>query len=1023
MKLLLTFAVMAALLLSPLVIVTAQDVAQLSKPAGHLADSAGAVSDAAQQEIENVLANLSERAGVNVTVVTVKTAGKQGLPAFTRQLANRWGIGSQNATGKSLLVVVAIEDKACLAQPSRGMQRALPEGALPDMKERINALLANGQASDGLLSGIRSLVSSLAGSLGFNTDGMNQPVQSVSAASATSPTTEAAPGSGDRPATVNPSLAPVADTTTAPNAATTPEATTPSSRKTGRTNATRDTGNRAKKTQNAPPDNADDAETLSLLLTLPAADRIDKVKDFIATHPDSKERPRALEMLVSARATVGDDQLKAGDRVNGTAQLMQAIADSTPDMSDKLFSGVVSQIPIDFYYRGQRNEAFQAARLIEAKVTGNASRLLTVAGFYLAVEWGDEAARVAQSVVKLAPDMAAAHNALGLAWQVSLKLDDAATEYRRAVELDASTPGARRGLADLDRASGKFDEALTLYRDQLKAQPDDKGARAGLVLTLLELGRSEEARQELEGALKDDSRNLALLVGVAYWFLAHGRNDDGLRLAEQAANLEPRYVWGQIALTRGLIATRRTVSAERSIRFAGQYGRFPTLDYELANVLAAMGLYEEAGEVLQKSFTLKDGVIHTQLAGRRPAEAASFTELLSLERRASIFQAAPADSESNARMLKALLAFTTALKVSGDSDKIDETALVAAARDFVAGDDQMRAYRMVFASSRLLQRGIAYDVAGELANGARDSVDVAILAPAVTIAVQADELRDIRAQALAQGGTPDIPDAPTNVLANILRGRVEDLSGWALFNQEKTAAAIEHLRRAVSVLPERTPSWLSAVWHLGAALQQSGNDAEALNYYIKAYNGGANDVTRRGLIEHLYRKVKGSLDGLDEQIGGAITSVSPGANPDSVRPTEKSDAAPGASPQPAPTPTPTPESTPAPTPAATPSPEAAPTPTPTPESTPAPTSTPTPESTPVPTPSPEATPAATPSPESTPAASPTPTPTASPSPASGAAPAAESTQSKSNPSPSSTPEPGPSPRPAESRPRRIKPPQ
>src|SRR5439155_5479192 len=182
---------------------------------------------------------------------------------------------------------------------------------------------------------------------------------------------------------------------------------------------------------------------------------------------------------------------------------------------------------------------------------------------------------------------------------------------------------------------------------------------------------------------------------------------------------------------------------------------------------------------------------------------------------------------------------------------------------------EMRAYRQLYAASRLLQHGIGFQAAQELADAAREGVDAATAFSAATIAVQADELRDVRLQAIASGGTPDMPEAPRNVLANILRGRIEDLSGWALFNQDKTSEAIERLRLAVGVIPQVTPLWRTAVWHLGSALQQSGNNEEALGYYIKSYNSGANDSVRRATIEQLYRKVNGSLDGLDDRIGPA----------------------------------------------------------------------------------------------------------------------------------------------------------
>ena len=102
-----------------------------------------------------------------------------------------------------------------------------------------------------------------------------------------------------------------------------------------------------------------------------------------------------------------------------------------------------------------------------------------------------------------------------------------------------------------------------------------------------------------------------------------------------------------------------------------------------------------------------------------------------------------------------------------------------------------------------------------------------------------------------------------------MRGYIEDLAGWSLFNQDKMSEALMHLRRALSVLPERSAWWRAAQWHLGATLAATGNQQQALAAYLKGYNPAQPDPVRRAIIETLYRKVNGSLDGLDARLGTA----------------------------------------------------------------------------------------------------------------------------------------------------------
>ena len=622
------------------------------------------------------------------------------------------------------------------------------------------------------------------------------------------------------------------------------------------------------KQQGEPAVAEDEEETVSLTLVLPVAERVGKLKEFLETHPDSKERPRAIEYLVSAHAAVGDQKLKNGDTAIGIDHMLRAIEEAdAATTSANLFTGVIAQIPTNLYMRGERDAAFKAARQIETKFGADPKRLLTLAGFYLSIERGDETIRLAESAAKLAPELAEAHRMLAVGNHISLRLDEAAAEYKRTLELDPASKVSRVSLADLYRASGKAEEALALYNEQLASDPKDRAARAGKVISLLDLSRAEEADKELQAALTEEPRNLPLLSGAAYWFAAHGNSEKAFDFARRAVAVESRYTWAQVALAHSYLGLKQPLDAERAMRYARQFGRFPTLNYELASVLSTMGFYQEAADVLREAFEFRDGLIHTRLAGRVDASDSSFLALLAPERRASMFQATAADSPENARLLKALLAFNAAL-LTPEGEKINESAAVAAAQEFGSGTDGMRAFRQLYAANRLIRNGVGISTALELVAAAKTASDDALKVPVLTMAVQADEFRELRARAIAAGNVPDIAEAPHSVVSKILQGRIADLEGWALFNQEKYPEAIEHLKQATEILPAGTPAWRSAFWHLGVVHEQTGQKEQALDYYIKSYSGGDPDTVRRSVIEQLYRKVTGSLDGLEARLNG-----------------------------------------------------------------------------------------------------------------------------------------------------------
>jgi uncharacterized membrane protein YgcG/tetratricopeptide (TPR) repeat protein len=894
--------------LSPSAMLRAQETKPplLPSPTGRVNDYAGVIDAGVKERMENILANLKQRGGIEFAVVTVKSTEGKDIFDYSLQVAREWKIGSMQSKDNSLLLVVSTDDGKFLTQVSRGFRGEMPDGLIGEMGNRMRAPISSGNYSEALMTAVQTFITQIAEKRGFSVGGMEQ-AQAVAAAEPPQQTAESNTGATPKESTAE------TDSAKTPSTKTSPARPRSVREVFAKENSAKEPTTKTVIVSRDAPEKAE----LDALLQLPPAERIEKLKVFIEAHPRSVLKTFAEELLVSAYASLGDEKLKAGDAVGGVEQFGEAITRSPEKISDAFFVKVVSQLPINLYMRGQRTASLDAARLIEAKVKNDPKRLLTLAGFYLGIEEADEAARVSELAIQLQPLMAEAHQALGASRHIALRLDEAATEYARALELDPKLTTARRSLADLRRATGKSEDALALYREQLAADPADKPARAGLVLSLLDLGKKEEAEREFETALKMDAGNLPLLVGASYWYAAKNEPKRAEELATRAIEIEPRYTWAHIALARALVAQKRPLEAERVLRFARAYGRFPTLDYELASVLASIGLYEEAATELARSFTIKDGQIETRLAGRTLAHNASFIELLAPERRAGIFQPAAADTEANARMLKGLLALTSLLNaLQGQGGSLDTAPLASAQQDFLAGEDGTLAFRQLYAASRLLQSGVALPTVVELSEAASSGVEAALDAPAASVGVMADELRDARAQALASGGTLAVGDVQRSVLSRIMRGHIEDLIGWSLFNQDKRSEALTHLRRAISVLPENSAWWRKAQWHLGATLEATGSQQEALAAYLKSYNPYAPDPVRRVIIETLYRKVNGSLDGLDTKIGPApsVSSAPPGnAGTSTSQPTQNTTPASTETPQPTPAQTPEPSATPPPT--------------------------------------------------------------------------------------------------------------
>src|SRR5437762_1897529 len=76
---------------------------------GHVNDFAAVLDASTKQRIENTLGNLQQRAGIEVVVAIIKTAGDQDIFDYSQQLTDDWDVGAKNSKQKSLLLVIAAD--------------------------------------------------------------------------------------------------------------------------------------------------------------------------------------------------------------------------------------------------------------------------------------------------------------------------------------------------------------------------------------------------------------------------------------------------------------------------------------------------------------------------------------------------------------------------------------------------------------------------------------------------------------------------------------------------------------------------------------------------------------------------------------------------------------------------------------------------------------------------------------------------------------------------------------------------
>lgn len=617
-----------------------------------------------------------------------------------------------------------------------------------------------------------------------------------------------------------------------------------------------------------------------------APDRIGALKEFLENFPITEKKAEAQELIAGSRILTAEEKLLSGDAGGAVAIYKQAIEETPEAASKEFFSEQLAKIPSALYFRGMRPRAIEIAQLLEKKSAASAPRLLEIADFYLGIEDGAEALRVAKAAEAVEPNSAAAQRTIATANRLNFDLDESANAFAKALELEPGSVAAKRGLADMRRALGKSDAALPLYHELAEMNDKDAAARTGYILTLFETGKRADAERQLAASLEANPGNVVLMAGAAYWYASRGDGERAVDLAKKAIDRDPRYIWSHIALALGQMALKKPVDAEQTLIRARKYGNFPTLEFELASARLQAGFYREALEELKKSFSVADGKITTRLGGRVARSGDDIAELIAGERRASILTAAGADTADTAVQLKQLLILDAALAPA----QPDETAAARAADDFIGAAATMKVHRQLYAASVLLQKRVAAARVVEIAAAAADVSDTAFDAPDPAAAVLASELYEPRATAFTRNDFLLVPDVPRQTLSAIVRGRIEEIAGWALYQQEKLSEADVRLRRAISVMPEKSAWWRSSMWKLGAVLAAEGKDKEALDTYVKSYRTDRPDYVKYVTIEALYRKINGGTDGLETLVGPERVVAAAGFQPAAAAPVNSAPA-------------------------------------------------------------------------------------------------------------------------------------
>jgi len=202
-------------------------------------------------------------------------------------------------------------------------------------------------------------------------------------------------------------------------------------------------------------------------------------------------------------------------------------------------------------------------------------------------------------------DLEKVYTALGVAQYKNGHFDEAEHSFRRALELQPSSPETHQDLGRMYAAQGRWEEAARSFEKCVSLRPGVAEDRLLLAQALQTLGRSEEAEalaRQLAEELPDRAEPLIVLAAAS---LKRSNSADALTLIERAIELEPRNALAWYQKARALL--QRGDAREATTAFRNAVEIDPQgfeAHYDFAAFLLGQGAIAEARPYLVRAYTV-----------------------------------------------------------------------------------------------------------------------------------------------------------------------------------------------------------------------------------------------------------------------------------------------------------------------------------------------------------------------------------------------------------------------------------
>ncbi|NMB25082.1 MAG: TPM domain-containing protein [Firmicutes bacterium] len=145
-----------------LIVLSVGSYASFPQPRGFVNDFAGVIDRESASRIMELANSLKEQQGVELAVVTIRTAEPTTVKDYATSLFNEWGIGGPEDSG--LLMLLAIEEREIQVEVGYGLEGVLPDGKVGGILDKaVIPHFAKGEYGKGFLEGAKAFQGELSG--------------------------------------------------------------------------------------------------------------------------------------------------------------------------------------------------------------------------------------------------------------------------------------------------------------------------------------------------------------------------------------------------------------------------------------------------------------------------------------------------------------------------------------------------------------------------------------------------------------------------------------------------------------------------------------------------------------------------------------------------------------------------------------------------------------------------------------------------------------------------------------------